>query len=118
MKTLALPVFTLLMTFQGYTYTWTSLGPDTINASRLCFNVGFPYWAICADNGVYLFNYSTNDCEFCTYGYLPVVGACYLDPDQMLVAMGNGSWSDGIYRFNWETHTFEIVMWAPYPNFP
>jgi hypothetical protein len=46
-----------------------------------------------------------------------VVGACYLGPDQLLVAMGNGSWSDGVYRFNLVTHEFEVVFWAPYPNF-
>lgn len=117
MKTFALSGFMIFIHLFCFSYTWNPIGPDTAHVSRLCFNVGAPYTVICAGNGMYLYNYGTQDCLFFTYGNLPVVGACYMDPGQLLVAMGNGSWSDGIYRFNLETHTFEIVMWAPYPNF-
>lgn len=117
MKKLALLALTALMALPGLPYTWNPIGPDSIHATRLCFNVGLPYWAICADNGMHLYNYSTHDCEFYSNAGLPVVGACYYHPEQALVAMGDGSWSDGIYLFNFETHEFQVVFWAAYPNF-
>ncbi|MCK4679203.1 MAG: T9SS type A sorting domain-containing protein, partial [Bacteroidales bacterium] len=106
-----------LISLSGYSYTWNSIGPDSVNASRICFGVGLPYWVICADNGMYLYNYSTYDCEFFSCGMLPVTGAAYMNPDEMLVVMGNGSLSDGIYTFNWQTHLFEVVEWIVNPNF-
>ncbi|MCK4699343.1 MAG: T9SS type A sorting domain-containing protein [Bacteroidales bacterium] len=117
MKKLTIIALAVLISFSGYSHTWNSIGPDSINASRICFGVGLPYWVICADNGMYLYNYSTYDCEFFSCGMLPVTGAAYMNPDEMLVVMGNGSLSDGIYTFNWQTHLFEVVEWIANPNF-
>jgi hypothetical protein len=65
---------------------------------------------------MYLYNYSTHECDFYTYG-LPVMGAAWFTFDRMLLVMGDGSWSDGIWTFDFETHQFEVVEWNANPNF-
>ena len=45
------------------------------------------------------------------------MGATHFSFDKMLVVMGDGSWSDGIWTFDFETHQFEVVEWFPNPNF-
>ena len=100
-----------------YSYTWNSLGPQDINANRFCFGVGLPYWVICVDDGMYLYNYSTHTCDFYTNGGLPIWGATHYSADKMMVIMGDGSWSDGIYTFDFNTHQFEVLTWKLWPNF-
>jgi len=48
---------------------------------------------------------------------LPVREMQLLDEDNILVIMGNGSYSDGIYTFNLDTHEFEILEYIFNPNF-
>ncbi|OQX78711.1 MAG: hypothetical protein B6D61_04840, partial [Bacteroidetes bacterium 4484_249] len=116
MKKLTTLLIALTLALAGHAYTWNPIGPDSANISKICFGIGLPYWVLCADNGMYLYNYNTNECDFYTYG-LPVNGATWLSFDKMLVVMGNGSWSDGIWTFDFETHQFEVVEWFPNPNF-
>jgi hypothetical protein len=71
---------------------------------------------LCAENGMYLYNYSTQETEFYTYG-LPVIGAAHLNAEKFIVAMGDGSWSDGIWTFDLNTHQFEVIEWKPDPAF-
>lgn len=117
MKTRFLLIFSILLSLYTYSTNWITLGPDTANISRIEFGVAIQCHVLCADNGFYLYNYGSNTCEFFTNGGLPVSGAAYLDQDRFLVAMGNGSWSDGIYAFNINTHYFEVMEWIVWPNF-
>jgi len=117
MKKLALLMFVLSIQASVYSYTWLSFGPDTINASNACFAVGSSFGIICSDEGMYLYDDNNQEWNFYTYGGLPVLGATHLNTNKVLVIMGDGSWSDGIYTFHLETHQFEYIEWIPNPNF-
>lgn len=117
MKKIIAFLFALSMATSAYSYTWNILCPDSINATNISFGVEMPYWVICSPDGMYLYNYSTYECEYYTYGGLPITEAAYFSWEKMLVVMGNGSWSDGIYTFDFETHQFEFVEWCITPNF-
>ena len=116
MKKLSTLLNALSLAFATHAYTWNPIGPDTANISKICFGLGLPYWVLCADDGMYLYNHSTHECDFYTYG-LPVVDATWFTFDKMLLVMGDGSWSDGIWTFDFETHQFEVVEWNANPNF-
>jgi hypothetical protein len=116
MKKLTTLLIALSLALATHAYTWNPIGPDTANISTICFGVGLPYWVLCADDGMYLYNYSTHECDYYTYG-LPVKGAAWFTFDKMLLVMGDGSWSDGIWTFDFETHQFEVVEWNANPNF-
>jgi hypothetical protein len=98
-------------------YTWIPFCPDTIHANNICFGVGSWQGLICSPGGMYLYEEDIQEWVFYTYGGLPVNGAAWLDGEKILVAMGNGSWSDGIYTFHLQTHQFEVVEWIVTPNF-
>lgn len=46
-----------------------------------------------------------------------MAGAGYFNNEKILLAMGNGSWSDGVYTFNLSTHEFEVVEYLAWPAF-
>ncbi|MCD4698153.1 MAG: T9SS type A sorting domain-containing protein [Bacteroidales bacterium] len=117
MKKLFILLLITFLSFSGKAYTWNILGPDSVNATNICFGAAFPYWVICTDDGMYFYNYSTQESTFYTNGYLPIQGATHLNAEKMLVVMGDGSWSDGIYTFDLQTFQFEVVEWIPNPAF-
>ncbi|MGC9361840.1 MAG: T9SS type A sorting domain-containing protein [Candidatus Syntrophosphaera sp.] len=47
----------------------------------------------------------------------PITGIYKLDDATYMVSMGNGSYSDGIYNFDLDTHEWEINEWFYWPNF-
>ncbi len=100
-----------------HAYTWIPFCPDTIHANNICFGVGSWKGVICSPNGMYLFEDDVQEWAFYTYGGLPVTGAAWLDGFKILVVMGNGSYSDGVYTFDLQTHQFEDVEWIVNPNF-
>jgi len=65
---------------------------------------------------MYLWEDDIQEWTFYSYG-IPVNGAAWLDGYKILVIMGNGSWSDGIYTFDLTTHQFDVVEWVVAPNF-
>ncbi len=100
-----------------FSYTWIPFCPDSIPANNICFGVGSWKGVICSPDGMYLWEEDIEEWSFYTYSGLPVTGAAWLDGYKILVAMGNGSWSDGIYTFDLETHQFEVVVGIINPNF-
>ncbi|MDD4667063.1 MAG: T9SS type A sorting domain-containing protein [Candidatus Cloacimonetes bacterium] len=48
---------------------------------------------------------------------LDLVGSCLLNESTLLVAMGCGSYSDGVYNFDLNTHQWELNEWFIWPNF-
>ncbi|MFC2101195.1 T9SS type A sorting domain-containing protein, partial [Bacteroidota bacterium] len=74
------------------------------------------YSVICTNNGVCLNNGIGASWNTYTYG-LPVWEAIPYDSSNILIVMGNGSYSDGIYKFNLTTHTFNVVEWCYIPTF-
>jgi len=113
-------LITFVLTIAFFTLqsqTWTPLGPDSANISRIDFGVVVQSHILCADNGFYIYDYGSNTCEFFNYGGMPVTGSGYFDNEKIMVAMGNGSWSDGLYTFDLTTHAFEVIDWFVWPNF-
>lgn len=116
MKKTIVIIWLSVLTIPLYSYTWVPFCPDTINANNICFGVGSWKGVICTDDGMYLWEDDIMEWSYYTYG-LPVTGAAYLDTERILVAMGAGTYSDGVYTFNLQTHQFEVVEWMINPNF-
>lgn len=108
-------VFFILM--PGYSYTWISFCPDSIHATNVCFGVGSSKGVICTPDGMYLHDDYNLVWNYYSNGGLPVWEAVQLNATQILVVMGNGSWSDGIYTFDLQTFQFSVVHWCMNPNF-
>jgi hypothetical protein len=99
-------------------YNWTLFGPSGIVSTNICFNVDpQQHDVICTNTGMYLNDGPSYTWLPYSYGNLPVVDAAPLDAGHFLVAAGNGSFSDGIYSFDINTHQFSIVEWAFVPRF-
>ncbi len=107
----------LALPFSAISQTWNLLGPDTANISRIDFSVALQYHVLSADDGFYLYHYGNNTCEYFTNGGLPVTGTAYYNNEKILITMGNGSWSDGIYTFDLSTHEFWPVEYIVWPKF-
>ncbi|MBN2173614.1 MAG: T9SS type A sorting domain-containing protein [Bacteroidales bacterium] len=107
----------LLLSSAIYPYTWLPFCPESIHANNICFGVGSWKGVICSPDGMYLWEDDIEEWSFYTYGGLPVTGAAYLDGTRILVSMGNGSYSDGVYTFDLENHQFEVAEWIVNPNF-
>ncbi|MBC8487618.1 MAG: T9SS type A sorting domain-containing protein [Bacteroidetes bacterium] len=108
-------VFFILMS--GYSYTWISFCPDSIYATNACFGVGSSKGVICTPDGMYLHDDYNLVWNYYSNGGLPIWEAVQLNATQILVVMGDGSWSDGIYTFNLQTFQFSVVHWCMNPNF-
>ncbi len=48
---------------------------------------------------------------------LPITGLKMLNADTLMVTMGDGSFSDGLYNFDLNTHSWSVNEWFMYPNF-
>jgi hypothetical protein len=116
MKNLIVILMILLLPLVGFSYTWVAFSPDTIDAKNIVFGVGGWHGVICTDDGMYLYEEDLQEWVFYTYG-LPVKGAAVLNNEKILVVMGNGSYSDGVYTFDRTTHEFTVVEWIINPNF-
>ena len=105
----------LLMLFISngiYGYTWDLISPPgiTVNNYLSSFNgdiLSTPEGVLIGLGSEWI-EYSTN---------LPVWGVLELDSENILVIMGNGSYSDGIYKLNLITQQFEVLEWLREPNF-
>jgi hypothetical protein len=116
MKTIFMLLFmTMYVTVFGF--NWTLYGPTGIHANSILFSTGsHGYDVICTNNGICVNNgvgYSWN-----TYtSSLPVWEAIPYDTSNVLLVMGNGSNSDGIYKFNLSTNTYNVIEWCINPTF-
>ncbi len=114
MKKLVLIMLTLIVSAVCFAYTWVPFGPK---GNKLClFKASQSIYAvICADSGFY-FTLDTGMpvWEFIEY---PIIDAAPLDDDNILVIAGNGSYSDGVYKFNITSRTFDVVEFCMNPKF-
>ncbi|MCD4746023.1 MAG: T9SS type A sorting domain-containing protein [Bacteroidales bacterium] len=117
MKKLILFLTVLLIHTSGYSNTWHSFCPDSIHATNVCFGVGSSKGVICTPDGMYLHDDYNQVWNYYSNGGLPVWEAVHLNTTQILVVMGDGSWSDGIYTFDLQTLQFNVVLWCVKPNF-
>ena len=98
---------------------WEAFSPLGIHANRISFYVDYNNnWAVCHQDGVYLFHLNTQ-----TWTNHPAPGmmwardAAWLNGDSILVALGNYSYSDGIYALNPETGEYSVLEWVDDPHF-
>ncbi len=116
MKKLFILFSVLLVSTFASAYEWDSIGPSDIQVNN--FNTVFynrSLEILCTSDG-FLINEGDNWIEY-TYGALPAWNAVGLDPNNILVLLGDGSWSDGVYKFNLTTHQFDVAEFIPFPNF-
>ncbi len=59
--------------------------------------------------------------EYNQYTYyaqgLPISGLCWRDANTLMVSMGAGTYSDGVYNFDLTTHQWTINEWFFHPHF-
>lgn len=119
-KLIPLLLITVLV-HQSYSFTWEweSFGSPEIKANKVCFfNTGPVFSVICVDTGMYISGI-TISFEFYSYTSMAVVEAVSpgFNEDSLILVMSNGSWSDGIYSFNYETKEFVPLHFCYNPNF-
>ncbi len=102
----------LLFKSLSFANSWNSIGPSDINVNNYYSS---PYYEVlCTSNGILINEggdwngYSNN---------LPVWIVTDLDATTLLMIMGNGSCSDGIYTFNLNNHQFTFVDTLLNPHF-
>ena len=110
----ALLVLLLALPQTGAAWHWDSFGPDT---EILNFYTGAESFCevLCATDGLII--YEDGDWQTYSYGGLPVLAVSGFDDNHLLLVQGNGSYSDGIYTFNRDTHLFDLVHYCLLPRF-
>jgi hypothetical protein len=96
---------------------WEPFGPEGIAANRLRFLLDNDnHWGICHDQGIFLYDQVSH--VWTDYpADLPVIDAYYLNGEEILVILGCGSNSDGIYAFDPDNGEFTLIDWSDCPNF-
>nr|NQU92762.1 T9SS type A sorting domain-containing protein [Bacteroidota bacterium] len=116
MKNLIVLISALLVSAFAFAYEWDSIGPTDVqvnNFNTVFYNISIEI--LCTSDG-FIINEGGDWIEY-TYGGLPAWSAVGLDPNNILVLLGDGSWSDGVYKFNLTSHQFEVSEWVHFPNF-
>jgi hypothetical protein len=95
-------------------YNWNLLGPSGIVANNICF---LRNTIICTNTGIYIDDGAGYSWNSYTFGNLAVWEAVSYDTANILLAMGNGSKSDGIYKFNLTNHKLDLIKYLNIPTF-
>lgn len=94
-------------------YIWDAIGPENVESNFYCclFEI------ICTSSGI--LRYEEDNWVEYSYGGLPVWEAYPLVPgyNDLLVVMGDGSDSDGVYLFSFEIEDFINLYWLMNPRF-
>ena len=113
-------IFTLLFTtlyLTMFSINWLPFGPQGIHANNILFGAGdSAYTVICTNQGVCVNNGPGYTWNMFTYS-IPAWEAIPYDSSSVLLAMGNGSYSDGIYRYDLINNTFNVLAWVPFSTF-
>lgn len=121
MKKLLLTLIAIFIVSYGFSYNWEIYGPENIKANKLnVFPSEYLSGVICVDTGIYIVNdfYGTT-WDYYSYFNMPVIDVveCNYNVDSIMVVMGNGSYSDGIYSFNLITGQFQVLHYCINPSF-
>lgn len=113
MKRLSLFLIILIYPFFSYSNNWIPIGPDTVAVN----NVFTSYSAnvLLLSDGI-LVNDGSGWKKY-SKGNLPVWDAIELSQDTLILVMGNGNRSDGIYKFVVGDSSFEILGGGVNPHF-
>jgi len=111
-------VITLVIPVICLAYFWSEIGFGDIETYNFyVFGGGIAYEIICEENGI-LVNEGGDWIEY-SYGNLPVwdVETVMAATADIIAVMGDGSYSDGIYGFNFINHEFHILHGMMNPHF-
>jgi len=121
MKKQLLTLIAIFIVSYGLSYNWEIYGPENIKANKLyLFPSEYFSSVICVDTGIYIVNdFSGTTWDYYSYFNMPVIDVVEIqyNVDSLMVVMGNGSYSDGIYSFNLITGQFQILHYCINPNF-
>jgi len=104
--------FLLLLSTLSFSQEWFPVGPNDVVVNNyycrpdmeiLCTPTGIICW-----DGINAQEYNSG---------LPVWGVGELNEYNILVIMGNGTLSDGVYKLNFITQQYEVVVWLLNPRF-
>lgn len=119
MKHICLFLLVSLFTITLYAFECNTYGPvaDKIYCALLDqgleaygARIGENYFLILWENGEYH--------QYLYYDQgLPISGLCCRDANTLMVTMGAGTYSDGVYNFDLTTHQWAINEWFFRPNF-
>ena len=99
-----------------FSYEWTPIGPDTLEVNDyLCSLYGD---LLCTPDGIYLqaWEGSYDNWEHYT-STLPVMQVEHFDTSGVMVILNGGTRSDGIYKFNRKSGSFQLLEYCFKPNF-
>ncbi|HQQ67794.1 MAG TPA: T9SS type A sorting domain-containing protein [Candidatus Cloacimonadota bacterium] len=119
MKHICLFLALSLLTIVLYAFECDSYGPvaDEISCALLDQEPE-AYGAVMDGNHVLILreNGEYHPYMYCTQG-LPISGLCWRDANTLMISMGAGTWSDGVYNFDLATHQWSVNEWFFWPNF-
>ncbi len=92
-------------------YSWSPWGPPNVPISKADWNIP----AVLSNGSIGL--NESNTWNYYTHSNLNVVDFTRYDSNSLIVLLGSGSNSDGVYFFNVNDHTFELMRWTMSPFF-
>jgi len=107
----------LVATLSASAFECFCLGPDA--ESLTCANfmeTPFSFGGM-QDGQTHLYLFDGQNWNPNVYGSLPITSITKRDENTMLVSMGCGTYSDGIYNFDLTTHEWTVNYWSYFPNF-
>ncbi|MEI7661290.1 MAG: T9SS type A sorting domain-containing protein [Bacteroidota bacterium] len=115
MKTLLLSM--LLLPGLALGYSWHPYGPAGIVANNICFGAGAGQTVISTSDGIRVCDVTGTNWDSYSVTGLPVREVIPFGSTSLLLVAGNGSNSDGIYRFDLNTHQFTVLQYTLNPTF-
>ena len=116
MKYLNIVIIILFIPLICSSHDWQPIGPDTISVNDyLCSIYGD---LLCAPDGIYLQSWNGAYDHWEHYSSsLPVLQAENYDTSGVMVILKGGTRSDGIYKFNRKSGSFQLLEYCYKPNF-
>lgn len=108
----------LFLTISIFAYEWQNIGPADLEVHNFyVWGGGIAYEIICTSTGL-LVN-QDGDWESYSFSNLPVwdVETVTMATADLLVVMGDGTYSDGVYCFNFINHEFILGEYFIHPEF-
>lgn len=103
----------LLLIFSNtlFAYEWTSYGPIATPISKADWHI-----PVILSNG-HIGLQEGGNWFYYTYSNINVIDFTRFDANRLLVVLGSGSNSDGVYFFNLHNHSFQVQSWMMNPLF-
>lgn len=117
MKKSIATIFVVLLGLSAYSYEWQQYGPPGVKANKFKFiyNGSTEDGVLIIDTGFYIVHgMNGNSWEFYNFHASDVE---YYNEDTLLVIYSMGSYSDGVYFLDKNTHESSVITWLFKPSF-